>query len=184
MVVRSELFARLLIHDLTGADAALERAEQAGVPRAERDLFAAWLAQQRGALTPAPPAAGLSLLLALMLEYLLRVQDFDNFESLLPLLHRMPVAERERREPSGPDVSAPRLPALGRPRMAGRLRPASLTCARWWASATLRWQTTRARPAATFASQALSLEPLSEAARSLLELASRRTSDVPQPAAA
>ena len=62
VVVRSELFARLLIHDLTGADAALERAEQAGVPRAERDLFAAWLAQQRGALTPAPPAAGLPLL--------------------------------------------------------------------------------------------------------------------------
>jgi hypothetical protein len=38
--------------------------------------------------------------------------------------------------------------------------------------------------AATFASQALSLEPLNEAARTLLGLASQRTSDVPQPAAA
>jgi glycosyltransferase involved in cell wall biosynthesis len=182
VVVRSELFARLLIHDLTGADAALERAEQAGVPRAERDLFAAWLAQQRGALTPAPPAAGLPLV-ALMLESLLRVQDFENFESLLPLLHRMPVAERERRE-----LLAQMYLRRGFLRSAGRewmavceQQPDGRALVGLGNVALANGQ---GETAATFASQALSLEPLSEAARSLLELASRRTSDVPQPAAA
>ena len=36
--------------------------------------------------------------ITLMLESLLRVQDFENFESLLPLLESTPIAERERRE--------------------------------------------------------------------------------------
>jgi Tfp pilus assembly protein PilF len=33
-----------------------------------------------------------------MLESLLRVQDFENFEKLVPLLNTTPLAERERRE--------------------------------------------------------------------------------------
>ena len=33
-----------------------------------------------------------------MLESLLRVQDFENFEKLVPLLNMTPLAERERRE--------------------------------------------------------------------------------------
>ena len=36
--------------------------------------------------------------LAVMLEALLRVQDFKSFEVLLGLLRRTPLAERERRE--------------------------------------------------------------------------------------
>ena len=180
VVLRSELFARLLLRDLSGAEAALGRAELAGVPRAERDLFASWLAAQRGALTPAPPAGGLALL-ALMLESLLRVHDFENFESLLPLLHRMPVPERERRE-----LVAQMYLRRGFLRSAGR---------EWMAVceqqpdpralvglAHVALANDQAEAAVTFASQALSLEPGNETARKLLELARARR--VREPAAA
>ena len=128
-----------------------------------------WLAAQRGALTPAPSAAGLALL-ALMLESLLRVQDFENFESLLPLLHRMPVPERERRE-----LLAQMYLRRGFLRSAGR---------EWMAVceqqpdaralvglAHVALANDQAEAAVTFASQALSLEPGNETARKLLELA-------------
>jgi hypothetical protein len=119
-----------------------------------------------------PPAAGLKLL-TLMLESLLRVQDFANFESLLPLLEKMPVAERERRE-----LLAQTYLRRGFLRSAGRE----------WMAICEQQPDARAlvglshvalgngQPdtAATFAQQAIGLEPENEGAKRLLELATAR----------
>lgn len=168
VVLRSELFARLLASDLDGADASLARAERVGLPAAERGLYAAWLAMRRGS-EAMPPAEALPLL-TLMLESLLRVHDFENFESLLKLLELTPVAERERRE-----LLATMYLRRGFLRSAGRE----------WMKVCERLPDTRAlvglaqialanhQPTAaeTFASQALALEPLNDAARRLRERA-------------
>ena len=97
IVRRSEAFARLLALDLDGAEATLERAEAAGMPQPEIQLFRAYLAARRGQ-TPGTVPQGALGLLARMLESLLRVQDFENFEGLLPVLDAMGLPDRERRE--------------------------------------------------------------------------------------
>jgi glycosyltransferase involved in cell wall biosynthesis/Flp pilus assembly protein TadD len=94
---RTELFARIAGGDSDGLAAAQERARGAGMAPEELDLFRAWaelvtrgrteIALDREAVSP----------LAVMLEALLRVQDFDSFEALLGLLERCPIGERERR---------------------------------------------------------------------------------------
>lgn len=96
-VVRSELFARLLGADQEGAREALARAHRVGLAQADQDLYRSWLAKLDGHEPPPPPMASLELL-ELMLESLLRVQDFDNFELLAGLYGSTVLPERERRE--------------------------------------------------------------------------------------
>lgn len=95
---RTELFARIASGDLAGADAALARAERLAMAPGERQLFAAWrelaagggLARALGDEAVEP--------LAVALEALLRVHDFDTFEMLVALLERTPLPVRERRQ--------------------------------------------------------------------------------------
>jgi tetratricopeptide (TPR) repeat protein len=103
---RSELFARVLAG--TGGDAgsaptdgaqlrgdsldATARAARRGLPAAELDLFSAW-----SSATPFPaldPTVVDSL--ATMLEALLRVQEFEAFEALLPALAATGLPARRR----------------------------------------------------------------------------------------
>jgi glycosyltransferase involved in cell wall biosynthesis/thioredoxin-like negative regulator of GroEL len=95
---RTELFARIAGGDAAGAAAALERARGAGLAPEELDLFRAWdeLATSGRTAIALPREAVGSL--TVMLEALLRVQDFEGFEALLALLERCPLDERERRE--------------------------------------------------------------------------------------
>ncbi len=182
VVVRSELFARLLTRDHQGAERALARAERVGLPAPERALYASWLAQQLGGAVPAPPATALSLL-GLMLESLLRVQDFENFESLLPLLELTPVAERERRE-----LLAQIYLRRGFLRSAGR--EWMQVCERQPDAralvglAQVALANDQAAAAATFAEQALALEPGTPSAPRLLEIARARAAAEAQPVAA
>lgn len=169
VVVRSELFGLLLAGDHTGAEAALERAERVGLPSADRGLYSSWITMQRDGVVTPPPASSLDLL-SLMLESLLRVHDFENFEQLLPILHKLPVAERERRE-----LLAQMYMRRGFLRSAGRE----------WMAVCEQQPDARAlvglahvalangQPdaAGTFAQQALGLEPTNEVAKRLLELA-------------
>jgi tetratricopeptide (TPR) repeat protein len=98
LACRTELFARIAGADTSGAQTALERARQAGMAPSELELFAAWQQLAATGETALVPAAEVVPQLAVMLEALLRVQDFEAFEKLLGLLERSPVAERERRE--------------------------------------------------------------------------------------
>jgi tetratricopeptide (TPR) repeat protein len=94
---RTELFARTLADDLDGARQARERARVAGVPDDELELFAAWADLLAGEQPPALSVTA-AILLGIALDLLLRVQDFDAFERVLPLLHESELAPREQRE--------------------------------------------------------------------------------------
>jgi hypothetical protein len=98
LACRSELFARIAGGDAAGAHDALERARAAGMARAELELFAGWAQLAGDGHTEIEPDAEALALLELMLEALLRVHDFETFETLLGLLERTPLAARERRE--------------------------------------------------------------------------------------
>ncbi len=97
---RTELFARLASAGGAAAaiPAALSRAQAAGMPAAEFDLFKAWaqLGSDGAASISLSPAA--LPLLEVMLEALLRVQDFKVFEGLLPLLARTNLDRRAQRQ--------------------------------------------------------------------------------------
>jgi tetratricopeptide (TPR) repeat protein len=87
---RSELFARTLA--AATDEASMARASRRGLPTTELDLFAAWSAS-----TPYPaldPAVVDSL--ATMLEALLRVEEFEAFETLLPALAATGLPARRR----------------------------------------------------------------------------------------
>ncbi len=98
MACRSELFARIAGGDAAGTTGALQRAGAAGLCAAELDLFAAWDRRVRASADEAPLAREAVPLLEVMLEALLRVQDFTAFETLLALLEQTPLSARERRE--------------------------------------------------------------------------------------
>jgi tetratricopeptide (TPR) repeat protein len=114
IVRRTELFARIAgANTAAAADAdadapadaaadtvaqALARARAAGMPREELDLFAAWAQMTATRSTDVELSLEAVPLLAVMLEALLRVHDFGTFETLLGLLERCLVDERERRE--------------------------------------------------------------------------------------
>jgi tetratricopeptide (TPR) repeat protein len=99
LAARIELWSRIAGGDLEGATAASLRASRLGVSAAEREVFAAWLqlahdpAQQPRSL---PVAA--TPLLGVVLETLLRAQDFQAFERLIPLLRGSALPEREQHE--------------------------------------------------------------------------------------
>jgi tetratricopeptide (TPR) repeat protein len=97
VAMRTELFGRLLAGDLDGAGATLARAPVAGLPNHEPALFRRWLSRERGEHHEPAPLSSIPLL-ARMLESLLRVQDFERFESLLGLLKETELPEREQRE--------------------------------------------------------------------------------------
>ncbi len=168
LAARSELFGRILAGDLDGARGALQRAESAGMPPAEIAVFRSWLACRLGAAEPAHVPVQAAPLLASMLESLLRVQDFQSFETLLPVLAGSAVPPREQRE---------LLAQIYRRR--GFLRSA----AREWMAVVGERPDARALlglaqvslangqpgPAETFASQALTLDPECTAAAAILD---------------
>jgi tetratricopeptide (TPR) repeat protein len=93
---RTELFARIAGGDASGTAAALARARAAGMDAEELDVFTAWRQLASSGHTEIHLAEQAVAPLAVMLEALLRVQDFKSFEALLGLLRRTPLAERER----------------------------------------------------------------------------------------
>ncbi len=95
---RSELFARIAGGEQQELARALARAPAAGMAAAEVELFAGWQQLATDGCTEVSPPAELAPQLLVMLEALLRVQDFAAFEVLLGLLERTALPERERRE--------------------------------------------------------------------------------------
>lgn len=95
---RTELFARIAGADFDGAQETLARAGQAGMADDELALFLGWEQLARTGETAIEPGGEVLPQLAVLLEALLRVQDFKSFEKLLGMLERAPLDERERRE--------------------------------------------------------------------------------------
>jgi tetratricopeptide (TPR) repeat protein len=94
---RSELFGLLVSGDLDGAGAALARARD-DLPGAEAELFSAWRAAASGAELPAALPREAAQMLTMALEALLRVREVDAFGMLVPLVDRVGLPARERRE--------------------------------------------------------------------------------------
>ncbi len=93
---RTVLFCRLTAGEPVG-DADLDDAAVAGLPAGELAALRAWRDAVPGAApTELPAAAGPPILL--MLDVLARLEEFDAFERLVPLLERVDAPWRERRE--------------------------------------------------------------------------------------
>jgi tetratricopeptide (TPR) repeat protein len=98
MASRSELFGLLAAGELDAVPAALDRATRTGLDPAERALFASWHARALGRTEAQATGLDAIPLLATMLEALLRVQDFDTFETVHKLLADSELPGREQRE--------------------------------------------------------------------------------------
>ncbi|MEA2449463.1 MAG: hypothetical protein QOG63_1395 [Thermoleophilaceae bacterium] len=94
---RSELFA-LLVSGAT--DAAAERIARAGedLMAADAQVFRAWHAAAAGEPLPAVLPQAAQPLLVTTLEALLRVQEIEPFALLVPLVERVGMPARDRRE--------------------------------------------------------------------------------------
>jgi glycosyltransferase involved in cell wall biosynthesis len=170
MASRTELFGRIGGGDLAGAKQALPGAATAGLPEPEVALFAAWADVAAGAEIGRVPVIrlGAIALLNTILEALLRVQDFGAFEALMPLMEHSELPRREQRELLG-----------GMYLRRGFLQSA----AEEWMAVCAERPDPRAliglahvagahgldEDAATFAAEALALDPLNAVARKLLE---------------
>ncbi len=97
VAARTELFARIAGGDVPGTARALVRARAAGMPAEELDLFLAWSELATLGRTSIMLSREAAAPLTVMLEALLRVQDFESFEALHHLLECCPLDERERR---------------------------------------------------------------------------------------
>jgi glycosyltransferase involved in cell wall biosynthesis len=95
---RSELFARIMDGDRDGTRRALAQAQAIEMYSGDLQLFRAWDAIRGGGEAPAVLPLEAGALLALTLEALLRVHEVDAFAELLPLVERLGLARRERRE--------------------------------------------------------------------------------------
>jgi tetratricopeptide (TPR) repeat protein len=95
---RSELFARIMDGDRDGTRRALVQAEAIEMASGDIALFRAWDTIRGGGQPPVALPLEAGALLALTLEALLRVHEVDAFAELLPLLERIGLERRERRE--------------------------------------------------------------------------------------
>ena len=95
---RSELFALIMAGEHAAVAEALGRSESADLLPAELQLFRAWDGVRAGGELPAALPIESAALLALTLEALLRVHEVEAFAELLPLVDRVGIPWRERRE--------------------------------------------------------------------------------------
>jgi tetratricopeptide (TPR) repeat protein len=92
---RSELFALVLGRKPTAA--ARERARRRRLGVADLDLFSAWAAARAGVAYPVLDPACLETATT-MLEALLRIEEFEAFEALLPALDAAAMVPRRRHQ--------------------------------------------------------------------------------------
>jgi glycosyltransferase involved in cell wall biosynthesis len=95
---RSELFARIMAGDRPGTESLLREAPGCGMLDADVQLFRAWHDLRGGGEAPSLLPVEAGALLALVLEALLRVGEVEAFAELLPLVDRVGLPWRERRE--------------------------------------------------------------------------------------
>jgi tetratricopeptide (TPR) repeat protein len=147
--------------------AALQRAERAGLPPAERTVFQAWADLAQGGDVPQGLAVAGAPVLAVILETLLSAGDADRFNALLPALSASRLERREQRELLGNMfLSHGLLAQAGREWMAVcSERPDARALI---GLARVAECSGMAEDAATFATGALELDPQSAAAGELL----------------
>jgi tetratricopeptide (TPR) repeat protein len=94
---RTELFGLLVSGELDAARQVLDRSRDE-LPAGEGELFAAWLAGAGGGELPEALPGESAQMLVTSLEALLRVREVDAFGLLVPLIDRVGLSARDRRE--------------------------------------------------------------------------------------
>ena len=94
---RTEAFGLLVSGELEAAERVLERSREELQP-GEPELFAAWLAAARGEALPEALPGQSAQILNTFLEALLRLREVDAFGLLVPLIERVGLSPRDRRE--------------------------------------------------------------------------------------
>jgi glycosyltransferase involved in cell wall biosynthesis len=95
---QSLLFGAIMAGDEGAYADGIERANRTGVDPAQVQAFEAWHAAQAGGEPPRSLPLAAAPLIGTILEALLRVEEFDAFEKLVPLMEACPLPTRERRE--------------------------------------------------------------------------------------
>src|SRR5436190_185176 len=98
---RTEVFGLLVSGEFEPAGRALERG-RGEMLAGEPELFAAWLAAARGDALPDTLPVQSAQMLAITLEALLRLREVEAFGMLVPLIDRVGLSPRDRREPLAP----------------------------------------------------------------------------------
>ena len=94
----SLMFAAIMEGDDAAFDDGVERANRAGSADAHVQAFEAWQKVHAGGEAPRSLPLAAAPLIATILEALLRVEEFDAFEKLIPLVEACPLPARERHE--------------------------------------------------------------------------------------
>jgi tetratricopeptide (TPR) repeat protein len=94
---RTEAFGLLVSGELDAAARVLDRARDEMLP-GEPELFAAWLSAARGESLPGLLPSESANMLVTSLEALLRLREVDAFGLLVPLIERVGLSPRDRRE--------------------------------------------------------------------------------------
>jgi tetratricopeptide (TPR) repeat protein len=98
LAARIELWGALAGKDLDRAASGRAKAAQAGVPDAQLEVFDAWASLAGPARQPRRLPVAAAPLLGAILETLLSAQDLSTFELLLGLIEHSDLPEREQRE--------------------------------------------------------------------------------------
>jgi tetratricopeptide (TPR) repeat protein len=94
---RTETFGLLVSGELEAAASVLDRSRDEILP-GEGELFTAWLGAARGGSLPETLPAHSAKMLVTSLEALLRLREVDAFGLLVPLIDRVGLSPRDRRE--------------------------------------------------------------------------------------
>ncbi|HET7047124.1 MAG TPA: glycosyltransferase [Solirubrobacteraceae bacterium] len=167
LAARIELWGALAGEDLAGAKTAQAKAAAAGVPTAQLEVFDAWASLLGPDRAPRQLPVAATPLFGAILETLLSAQDLKTFELLVGLIEHSALPEREQREmrasmylrvgllaPAAQEWMAICESAPDARALVGLARVSAAHGA--------------AEDAVVFATEALNLEPTSEAARVIL----------------
>ena len=167
LAARIELWGSLAGEDLARATAAQTKAAAVGVPASQLEVFDAWASLLGPNQAPRRLPVAAAPLLGAILETLLSTQDFKTFELLVGLIEHSALPEREQREM--------------RASMYLRVGLLAQAAQEWMAIcesapdgralvglARVSAAHGAAEDAVVFATEALNLEPTSEAAREIL----------------
>jgi glycosyltransferase involved in cell wall biosynthesis len=98
LAASSQMFGAIMGGDHTAFADGIERGKAVNLHPAHLAVFEAWQTVQAGGKAPQAMPVDSAPLVATILEALLRVEEFEAFEKLVPVMDACPLPVRERRE--------------------------------------------------------------------------------------
>jgi glycosyltransferase involved in cell wall biosynthesis len=98
LAASSQMFGAIMAGDAAAFTDGVERARAADAADSHIKVFEGWQSVHSGGAAPSSLPVDAAPLLATILEALLRVEEFEAFEKLVPLVDACPLPARERHE--------------------------------------------------------------------------------------